>query len=163
MRITSPLYPYLLGLYFVLFVFYENLGEVYLGHLVVPLLVIALVITVILLICSLVFRDLNKGAFVAAIILAVLFVHNGLEDLVANIYQLRTRYVLAAELVVSVLLAFVALWSIAEWSKVNRILNLTFGVLLLLTVGNISVYGLSGKGWLLQRWPRFFGQLNPIL
>jgi hypothetical protein len=149
LRITSPFYPYLLGLYFVLFVFYENLGEVYLGQLVIPLLVIVLVVTGILLICSLIFRDLYKGAFVAAVILAVLFVHNGLEDLVANIYQLRTRYLLAVELIVSILLIFVALRSIAEWGKVNRILNLTFGVLLLITVGNIAVYGLSGDGLLL--------------
>jgi hypothetical protein len=75
-RILSrwPLYPLLLGAYAVLFVYAANVDEVLLDQLVEPLLLSVALAAGAYAACTLLYRDLRRGALVAtAIVLAVMF------------------------------------------------------------------------------------------
>jgi hypothetical protein len=69
-----PLYPLLLAAYAVLFVYAANISEVLLDQLMEPLMLVVAGGAAVYLVCSLLFRDLRRGALVAtALIVTVMF------------------------------------------------------------------------------------------
>ena len=84
MLFQRPLYPFLLSLYVVFFVFSENLGEAFVGQIGRSIGVLLLLTGLLLLLLTRVFRSRDRGAFVTALILALIYMHFGLRGLVAE-------------------------------------------------------------------------------
>jgi hypothetical protein len=141
--LKRTLYPFILGLYFVLFVFSENLGETYLEQTVGSIAAVLLVTAVLLLLLFAAFRNLHKAAFVTALIATLIFVHAGIADFVTGSLKLPALVVLLIEIVLLGAIAFATLRSVTDWPKLTGTLNVMAGALLLLTVYRIGSYGLA--------------------
>jgi hypothetical protein len=140
--LKKPLYPLILSCYFVLFVFAENLGEVFLDQLLLPIVAISLLSIFVAIILAVLFRSAHTGALLAGGLLSIIFVHNGVHDLLSRYVGISDYPLLALEGLALGALAFVVLRGNPNWSKINHALNVTFGVLLLISAGRIAAYGL---------------------
>jgi hypothetical protein len=139
-------YPFLLCLYFIFFVFAENLGEVYLGDSVRPVAILFLLTGAFLLLFRLVFGSFDRAAFITALLLALLFVHTGLEQLLPRVLGRNLIALLSLEVIVLGAIGFITLRKVSNWSMLNQTLNLTAGVLLVLALYRIGSYGMSDEG-----------------
>jgi len=144
------LYPFLLCLYFVSFVFSENLGEVYLGETVRPIVVVLLFAGTLLLLFRLVFRSFDRAAFVATLLLILLFINSGLEQLLAGMLGKNMLVLLSVEIVALGSIGFITLRTVTDWKKLNQTLNLITGVLLAMALYRIGSFGMSDEGVIIE-------------
>lgn len=110
-RILSwPLYPFILGFYFIAFVFSENLGEVYLDQLVRPTAILCIAAALAIFAISKIAGSVNKAALIAAAVLVILFAHTGIHALISRTFVLSETLLLAVEVVTAVILLTAVFW-----------------------------------------------------
>jgi hypothetical protein len=144
------LYPFLLCFYFVLFIFSENLGEAYLDETFRSLAAVLLATTLFVVLFSLTFRSVNKGGFIATLLLTLLFIHSGIEDILSPVFTGPSSVILGLEIALLIALAVATLKKVKDWPAFNKTLNVMAGVLLLLTLYQIGDFGLSDDGAILK-------------
>ncbi len=146
MLLRLPLYPFLLTLYFVFFVFYENLGEAFLGETIRPLIILLVVTGLLLLLFTRIFRNADKAALVSALLLTLIFTQPILEEIAPAAIRQRPAMLLLLEIVVLLTIAVPTLRVLKKWPVFNQRLNLTIGLLLLLSIYRIGDYARSDEG-----------------
>ena len=124
------LYPFLLGIYFVLFIFSENLGEVYLEQTLRSLIAVLIGTAIVLMLLAAVFHSVNKAGFITALLLTIVFISVGLYELIANEIDISSTIFLLLEITALAILTFITLRATRDWVKLNRTLNLMACVLL---------------------------------
>jgi hypothetical protein len=143
---NKVLYPFILCFYFVSFIFAENLGQVYLGDAVRPIVVVLLVAGTTLLLFRVIFRSFDRAAFVTTLLLTLIFIYAGLARLMAGLLGKNMLVLFAAEIVALGVIGFITLRTVTDWKKLNQTLNLITGVLLAMALYRIGSYGMSDEG-----------------
>ena len=145
----AALYPYLLSFYFVIFVFSENLGEVYLQEIVRPLAILVTASFVLIFLISIVLRSTHIAAFVIAGCLGIVFFHRGLYELVPVSWVSQPMF-LAGELVFLLFSVIVLGVLIPDWRAFNRTLNTVAAILVAVALVPVGRYALAENSRLVE-------------
>jgi hypothetical protein len=137
-----PVYPLLVGAYFVLFLYSVNLEEAELGDLVPVLLVVVALIGFVLLGVGLLTGNIQRAALALSAVLVAVFAYEHVRELLAPIrigpvaQQLIWLAVIAATWIVA--------WRTRRWlAPVTRALNVLTAVLVTVTLIVIVPYQMS--------------------
>lgn len=138
MRSNSPwpVHPIVFAIYFVLFLYAQNLGEVALAEVVPVVLVAAAAAGLALLVSALIWRDLRRGALIVSVLVVIFFGYRNVANALTGLPIPTTLQQLGwlALLVGSV----VAAWRIRDrLAGLTRALDLVSGILVLVTLVSI--------------------------
>ena len=137
------LHPFLLAIYLVAFVLAGNMGEATLGDAWRVALVLLGVAGVACLLVRCIVARWEIVGFVVTVSLAVAFLHESIENLWVTLLPDFNVAILLAELIAVVGISYLAVRKISNWENVTRMLNISIGVLLLLSVFQMVQYEFS--------------------
>ena len=138
--LTRPLYPFFLGIYFVLFVYAENLGDVSLDMLPKPLLTVLLLSAIFFVILRVLSGSYRIAAPITASLLVLIFLPPSLGELIRGYYRIDTYVVFLLVLVVTAIFCVSAMRRPGRDITRNRLLNVVAGVLVVVSLLQITIY-----------------------
>jgi hypothetical protein len=142
-ELRCPLHPFLLCLYFVAFVFSENLGEIYLSQTTRPLIVVIFVTGLAFFLLARLFRNADKGALLTTLLLTFIVVTPAAAGLFPDVVGKHRTAIFVFLLLGFIVLAIVLLRAVKDWPKLTQTLNLSVGLMLILTFTRIGSYALG--------------------
>jgi len=148
--LQKALYPLLLSVYFVVFVFSENLGEAFINQIFRSIVILLIVTAAFLQLFKLATRNTDKAAFLTTLLLIFLVATPGLEELVPSRLRSLKTLLLAGEAIGLITVALLVLRRVKNWQYFNKCINVVVLALLALPVYRITSYSLSDNGFLLE-------------
>src|SRR4030042_1192281 len=152
-----PFHPILFAIYPILFLYNQNIKEVYLSETIIPLSISLISATIILVSFNFVFKSINKAAFFSSLFIIIFFSHGHLHKLIGE----RPFWIWSFKIGVDKTLFFV--WVLLLTSTIFFLLRtrkklLTFKItlnivaifLVLIPLSSITLYELS-SGRILKR------------
>lgn len=137
-----PVYPVLVGAYFVLFLYSVNLGEAELGDLLPVLVIVVLLISVALLGLGLILGNLQRAALALTAVLIPLFAYGHVQELLKPVRVGPTIQQLLW--LIAIVLLLLAAWRIrGSLGRLTRALNVIAAVLVIVTLVVIAPYQAS--------------------
>lgn len=142
-RHRPPVHPILFAIYPVLFLYGQNLGEVTLGDLVVPIAVVVIGAVAVYAVARLILRSSGRAALAASLLIVTFFAYGRVLDAVANGPIGGGRLLIVAGVVVLLGLAAIVLIR-RDPARVNGGLDLVGTVLTIVAIVGIVSYELPG-------------------
>ena len=138
-NIEAPLYPFLLAIYPILFIYSNNLDEVFLVEILLPCLISLLATLTIFLIFKFVFKDIYKSALLTTIVLIIFFTFGHVFTLIEGYkvlgFQLgRNKFLLPFSLVIFVASSILIYRLKVNFAKTSRVLNLVVTLLIFISL-----------------------------
>ena len=137
-----PVYPVLVGAYFVLFLYSVNLGEAELGDLLPVLVIVVLLTSVALLGLGLILGNLQRAALALTAVLIPLFAYGHVQELLKPVRVGPTIQQLLW--LIAIVLLLLAAWRIrGSLGRLTSALNVIAAVLVIVTLVVIAPYQAS--------------------
>lgn len=143
-------YPFVVGLYFVMLVFSRNLGEVYADDVVRSAGIVVAVVFLLQWILGALLRSPDKGALAAALMVAFVFLQPATERLAPGWLSGRFALLLIIQATIVAVIAISLFRYVKRWPTFNTAIGLGAAAMLAVTLVQIGSYGLADDGALLQ-------------
>ncbi|MCG9479749.1 MAG: hypothetical protein K9H14_06010 [Actinomycetia bacterium] len=144
-----PLHPFLFGLFPILFLYSQNMGQVALGEILIPSGIAMAMVALILAALWLLFkRNINKAGITATIAVILFFSYGHIYNMVGGKQLLglvvgRHRYLVLIWILLLLVVIFLIVRTRVDLKNLTRVLNIVAVCLIAVSVVNISIFKIN--------------------
>ena len=139
-------FPYLFGIFPILFLYANNIGQAKITDTLVPAIIVFSFIFLSLLFFSYIFKDNIKAAIAVSVLILIVFSYGHFLNLILKFILMRERYIIITFVILFIIAFFVIYRSHGKYlNDINKILYFIAISLVLVSLVNILVFKLQTK------------------
>jgi len=148
LNLATPIHPFLFAIYPILFLYSNNLEEVYLSQIFGPILISLLVTLLTLVFLIFLLKDPHKAALISSLALIIFFSYGHVFGAIEN-YKIagmvigRNKFLLPASLILFAVASLVGIRSKWDLPRLTKIVNFLVASLILFSLTSIGNYALE--------------------
>ena len=154
-KLPYPVHPFLFAILPILFIYANNLDQVFMSEMIFPIIISLAVTTFVFFTLKFILKDINKTAFVTTLSLIIFFSYGRIFSFIEafevnGIIIGRNKVLLPFSLILLLIIFVLTNKTKTDFQKISRFLNFTAVILILISLANIGNFAFSNNLKLLE-------------